>query len=241
MRQDFVSGSDEMTLSIGDSLRQSIERGIAEASFGIAILSPAFLAKKWTQDELSGIWARESSENKLLLPVWHQITREDLTRRAPMLADRIAVNTAGGLQHVAEELVRAAFPGRQLSFGRKQSTEQAARRHRQELLGLLENDASMRDLRLFLSAHPELLRRSGAVIPAFKVNAHNLCDFVCLEFKSPSLGVEITMVRLGSLERSDRLLMELRQLIDDFEQIARFQPMIWMVPLVRISRVIHMM
>ena len=35
---------DEMTLSVGDSLRQSIERGIVEASFGIAIISPAFLA-----------------------------------------------------------------------------------------------------------------------------------------------------------------------------------------------------
>jgi hypothetical protein len=211
---------DEMTLSVGDSLRQSIERGIAEASFGIAILSPAFLAKKWTQDELSGIWARESAENKLLLPVWHQITHEDLAKRAPMLADRIAVNTARGLQHVAEELVRAAFPGRQLGFDRKQPTEHASRRYRQELLGLLENNASINDVRLFLSAHPELLRLPGAVIPASKVDARNLCDFVCLEYVGLSKGMEIALVKLGSLERSDRLLIELRQLIDNFEQVA---------------------
>jgi hypothetical protein len=88
------------------------------------------------------------------------------------------------------------------------------------LLGLLDSDASMSDLQLFLSAHPELLRISGAVIPAFKVDAHNLCDFVCLEYRGLSRGMEIVLVKLGSLERSDRLLIELRRLIDNFEQIA---------------------
>src|SRR5258705_3603605 len=62
---------DELSLKIGDSLSQSINRGIAESEFGIVILSSSFLSKKWTQDELGGILAREDAGNRILLPVWH--------------------------------------------------------------------------------------------------------------------------------------------------------------------------
>ena len=38
---------DESVLKIGDSLREKIDEGLAKSEFGIVILSPSFLAKRW--------------------------------------------------------------------------------------------------------------------------------------------------------------------------------------------------
>src|SRR5271157_3953610 len=42
---------DEFTLRVGDSLRQSIDRGLASSRFGIVVLSKHFFAKNWPQEE----------------------------------------------------------------------------------------------------------------------------------------------------------------------------------------------
>lgn len=38
---------DEFSLTVGDSLRRSIDRGLRSSRFGVVILSPSFLAKRW--------------------------------------------------------------------------------------------------------------------------------------------------------------------------------------------------
>ncbi|MGH1556981.1 toll/interleukin-1 receptor domain-containing protein [Caulobacter segnis] len=42
---------DEISIEYGASLRQAIDRGLAEARYGLVVLSPAFFAKPWTQWE----------------------------------------------------------------------------------------------------------------------------------------------------------------------------------------------
>src|SRR5262245_35491343 len=39
---------DEFSLRIGDSLRASIDRGLARCRYAIIVLSPAFCSKAWT-------------------------------------------------------------------------------------------------------------------------------------------------------------------------------------------------
>ncbi len=98
---------DEFELTVGDSLRQAIERGLAESRFGVVVVSPRFLEKNWTQAELDGLVAREIGSTKVILPVWHQIDATTIAKRSPMLAGRLAVATERGLEHVASELLRA--------------------------------------------------------------------------------------------------------------------------------------
>jgi len=98
---------DEDALTVGDSLRRSIDRGLAHAQFGIVILSPRFLEKEWPQRELDGLAARESDGRKVILPVWHEIDEARIRRYSPMLADRIAVSSASGIGVVVRELLRA--------------------------------------------------------------------------------------------------------------------------------------
>jgi formylglycine-generating enzyme required for sulfatase activity len=98
---------DEFTLTLGDSLRRAIDRGLAQSRYGVVILSPNFFAKEWPQRELDGLVAREISSGKVILPVWHNVTWEDVSRFSPTLADKLAVSTTKGLDAVVEEILRA--------------------------------------------------------------------------------------------------------------------------------------
>jgi len=102
---------DEFTLDVGDGLRRSIERGLANSQFAIVVLSPAFFAKNWPQRELDGLVAREVVEDRrLVLPVWHGIDRADIARISPMLADVVAIDSAAGLDEVCKRLLRRLRP-----------------------------------------------------------------------------------------------------------------------------------
>lgn len=101
---------DEQELKVGDSLRRSIDRGLAHSRFGIVIISPSFLAKDWPQRELDGLVAREEDGRKVVLPVWHEITAPEVRQSSPTLADRLAVSSARGAEEVAKELLRVIRP-----------------------------------------------------------------------------------------------------------------------------------
>jgi formylglycine-generating enzyme required for sulfatase activity len=102
---------DEYVLKLGDSLREVIERGLASARFGVVILSPSFFAKEWPLRELNALLARETARRtKVLLPVWHNLTLEEVTARSPILADRLAVSTARGISFLVEQIVAVLEP-----------------------------------------------------------------------------------------------------------------------------------
>ena len=63
---------DERSLTVGDSLRRSIDEGLANSKFGIVILSPRFFEKHWPQQELNGLAAKEVGGAKVILPVLAQ-------------------------------------------------------------------------------------------------------------------------------------------------------------------------
>jgi hypothetical protein len=102
---------DDFTLKLGDSLRQRIDHGLANSKYGLVILSPSFFENHWPQQELDGLVAREAGENdKKILPVWHQVDHQDVARFSPMLAGRLGVKTAGGLETVIKQVLAVVRP-----------------------------------------------------------------------------------------------------------------------------------
>ena len=85
---------DEFTLRIGDSLRQKIDRGLSNSRVGLVVLSPNFISKGWTNYELDGIVTRNVSGEQILLPIWHNITKQQVIDFSPSLADKVARSTA---------------------------------------------------------------------------------------------------------------------------------------------------
>lgn len=84
---------DEYSLKIGDSLRESIEKGIKEASKCILILTPNYLNNEgWTKTEFNSIFTRERIFNeRIILPIWYQVTKEQIFDYSPSLADTVAL------------------------------------------------------------------------------------------------------------------------------------------------------
>lgn len=102
---------DEATLRVGDGLRRSIEKGLAKSQYGVVVISKAFLAKEWPQRELDGLVSKEEDGTKVVLPVWHDITAQEVRSRSPMLADRLAVPSSRGVKAVVQELLQVIRPG----------------------------------------------------------------------------------------------------------------------------------
>lgn len=84
---------DEYSLNIGDSLRDSIEKGIKEAKKCVLILTPNFLNNPgWTKKEFDSIFTRELIFNqKIILPIWHNVTKQEVYEFSPSLADTVAL------------------------------------------------------------------------------------------------------------------------------------------------------
>ncbi|RZP19570.1 MAG: DUF1883 domain-containing protein [Erythrobacter sp.] len=101
---------DEFTLRIGDSLRQKIDTGLARSRVGLVVLSPAFVDKGWTNYELDGIVTRTISGEQILLPIWHNITKQEVIDFSPSLADKVArstgMHTAGEIADEIAELLQ---------------------------------------------------------------------------------------------------------------------------------------
>jgi len=98
---------DEFELKLGDSLRQSIDRGLRDSKFAIVVLSHAFFSKPWPQRELDGLTARETNDKKVILPIWHNLTREEVSNYSPTLAGKLAVSSAKGIDTVVQEILKA--------------------------------------------------------------------------------------------------------------------------------------
>lgn len=79
---------DDFVLRVGMSLRRSIDKGLAGSRFGVVALSPAFFGKEWPERELDGLAARETTDGQhLILPVWHDVDKQDVVAYSPVLAD----------------------------------------------------------------------------------------------------------------------------------------------------------
>src|SRR6266446_5781258 len=102
---------DERSLRLGDNLRRAIDKGLTKSRFGIVILSKAFFARNWPQYELDALAEREMAGNdKVLLPVWHGVTHQDVLAYSPALAGRRAVSSSDGVAKVVQEILSVIHP-----------------------------------------------------------------------------------------------------------------------------------
>ncbi|MEK6288068.1 MAG: toll/interleukin-1 receptor domain-containing protein [Acidobacteriota bacterium] len=93
---------DEFALELGDSLSGAIDKGLATSNYGLVVISNNFIGKGWTDYEFRGLISRELSGEKVILPIWHHVTRNEVVAFSPTLADKLAFRSA---EMNAEEIV----------------------------------------------------------------------------------------------------------------------------------------
>lgn len=87
---------DKKQIKWGDSMRAKIDEGLRKSKFGVAVLSPDYIkeGKYWTKAELDGLFQLESVNGKMLLPVWHNLTKKEVMAYSSIIAGKLAMNTA---------------------------------------------------------------------------------------------------------------------------------------------------
>ncbi len=59
---------------------------------------------------MNGLFAREMDGHKVILPVWHQLSRTDVLNAMPIMADKVALQSSEGVAAVAKSLVEVIRP-----------------------------------------------------------------------------------------------------------------------------------
>lgn len=91
-KHGFKVWYDGFIIGWGDDLRPKIDEGLIKSKYGLVVLSKNFFKKKkWTEHELSSLYSKESVGNKVILPIWHKITKKDVSKYSLHLADRISL------------------------------------------------------------------------------------------------------------------------------------------------------
>jgi hypothetical protein len=117
----------EFSLRVGDSLSGSIDKGLVESRFGIVVVSPAFIRKPWPRYELAGLVSRQIAEGRVILPLWHGVTHDDLLSFSPPLADMVPIKTAGArAEDVALQILREVRPDLYEKYPRRQLQQLAS-------------------------------------------------------------------------------------------------------------------
>jgi len=96
---------DEFELKMGDSLRRSIDHGLINSRYGIVVLSSSFFKRDWTNYELDGFVNKEMNGMKVILPIWHKVSKDEVQKFSLSLADKVALNSSiYSVKEIAEEI-----------------------------------------------------------------------------------------------------------------------------------------
>lgn len=98
---------DTSEIKWGDSMRKRIDDGLRKSRFGVAVLSRNYIreGKYWTKAELDGLFQLDSIGGRVLLPIWHNLTKKEVMEYSPIIASKLAMNTVSMTpKEIADEL-----------------------------------------------------------------------------------------------------------------------------------------
>ena len=96
---------DEPIINGGDSIFDKINEGLKITDYGIVIFSRSFFAKrKWPMMELEALIAKETHDRKIIIPIWHHISFNDMKNNFPLLANRKGLSTDIGIIKIVEQI-----------------------------------------------------------------------------------------------------------------------------------------
>lgn len=99
---------DEGEIRIGDSIQRAIEDALEHSKFFLVVVSPALLERTWAQFEIGVAMGRPDVGKQHILPVLRGLSRGDIAKSMPLLADRVALDTnSRTVKDIADEIVKA--------------------------------------------------------------------------------------------------------------------------------------
>lgn len=100
-----------LTFASSDSLAR-------QYAVALLVLSAFFFSKKWPRAELDGLFALETTSRKVILPVWKDVSEDEVRKYSPVLAGRYAAKASDGVDSIVAQIkqaVQAADRAREIS------------------------------------------------------------------------------------------------------------------------------
>lgn len=102
---------DRFELLPGDRLSERIGEGLARCRCRLLVISKSFLGRPWTAYEPSGLVNRFVEEGTRLVPIWLDVSRQDVAALNPALADLLAIRgNPNNIETCALEVLRVVRP-----------------------------------------------------------------------------------------------------------------------------------
>ena len=131
---------DEDCIRPGEPSRQAIKNGLKRSIYGIVVLSPAYIAdRKWTEHEFDALFAREELNSFIIMPVWHGVSKEDIKKYDPALADRNSISKTDDYDEIVQNILKllGRVPTEAVSEPKQAPTTSLAKKYRPEELELI--------------------------------------------------------------------------------------------------------
>lgn len=107
---------DEYSIKLGDSLTESINKGISNSNHAIIVLSNFFFEKGWTNAELQALFNRSIKGQFKLLIIYHNVNHSTVAEKYPLLADIKGIDSSKGIDKISQDLFDAIGKKGQLSY-----------------------------------------------------------------------------------------------------------------------------
>jgi hypothetical protein len=95
-------------LQPGESILPEVEKGLKRSRFCIVVLSQAYVNSSWATYELFTTIARKNGNKPVCIPVWHDISSEQIRRHYPVnIVDLYGISTKHGIEQMMVKLKHA--------------------------------------------------------------------------------------------------------------------------------------
>lgn len=100
---------DVKVFKVGQSQTDMMNMGILNSRFVVVFLSPNFIKSGWSEYEFKSFLNREINEKRIIiLPIWHNVSYEDVQDYNPYLVDKFALDTKKySLDEIVESIHQA--------------------------------------------------------------------------------------------------------------------------------------
>jgi TIR domain len=113
LKDEFDVWYDKARITLGDSIYEKISEGIRECDFGVVVFSPHFLKNNWTQEEFNGLKALQTEKRKVILPILHNLTIDELRAKWPIEAGKLSISSTEGIPAIVQAIHYAVGADRQ--------------------------------------------------------------------------------------------------------------------------------
>lgn len=96
---------DQSEIRIGDDWRRKMDEGMRKSRFALVVFSPAFFGKYWTQYELDSLITARTLGEGAILPIYHNISNQDIAENAPSLRTTASLQLSDPLDQLVREIV----------------------------------------------------------------------------------------------------------------------------------------